>query len=204
MSFAFRMRSSQRVRPRLRTDRAVADFLRVYLQRLGIGVIILLVVVAIPPASVEAKIAAFMALPIVLLVVQAVEEVVRQRRRSIGDDPRVPLHVPNEQDVRDLRREADRLLSFDGDSSAFRSSAQIANQTRMLEATESGRAALISLLEDPSPVVRIIAAEAVMNWDVPAARDVLAEIVAEPAYYDWILERATSDLARLGEEGDPA
>lgn len=183
----------------MHTDRPTANFLRVFFRRLAIGAVIIVIVVVIPPTTVAAKISAFVVLPILLLVVQAIEELVRARRRSIGHSPLVPLHVRNEQDVRELRDVADRLLSFGGDSSAFRSSAQVSDRLKRLKASASGRAALDDLLEDPSPVVRIIVAEAVMDWDMPAARRVLSDIVAEPAYYDWILERAASDLARWGD-----
>lgn len=188
----------------MRTERSVVEFCRIYFRRLVIGLVLVVLVVVMPPSTVEAKIAGLVALPVVLLLVQAAEELVRRRSRAVGYDPLVPLRVRNERDVRALRREADLLLAFHGDSSAFRSSAQIANQVSRLEVTESGRAALSSLLDDSSPVVRLIAAEAVMDGDAAAARRVLAEIVAEPAYYDWILERATSDLARLNEGEGPA
>ena len=55
---------------------------------------------------------------------------------------------------------------------------------RVLEQSEQGRAAIVALMADERPVVRLWSAAAVLFWDGDAARPVLAEIRDQPIRYD--------------------
>ena len=55
---------------------------------------------------------------------------------------------------------------------------------QVLEQSEEGRAAIVGLMADERPVVRLWSAAAVLFWDADAARPVLAEIRDQPIRYD--------------------
>ncbi|HEY2879333.1 hypothetical protein [Nocardioides sp.] len=55
---------------------------------------------------------------------------------------------------------------------------------QVLERSEEGRAAIVALMADERPVVRLWSAAAALFWDADAARPVLAEIRDQPIRYD--------------------
>lgn len=148
------------------------------------------------PASAEVRAVGFVLWAPFIAAAQWVEWNIMSKQKERGYDRRIPLSARVEEDVQEIQHSANMWLSYAGDSSAFRSSDHVAERLESLKSTALGRAALDGLLEDDSPVVRLFAAEAVVGWDLPTARLVATDILAEPRYFDWILERAASDLTR--------
>ncbi|MDQ4215253.1 hypothetical protein [Microbacterium capsulatum] len=172
-----------------------------FARRASIALPIPVVIVVLIPGPVSAKVFAIFGVALILLLVQAMEWAVISKRKENGYDRRVPLRDQVEEDVRHLRTAGDMWISHRGDRTAFRSAAHVDQRVENLKSTAEGRVALTALLRDSSPVVQLIAAEAVVEWDAAAARDAAEEVLCEPAYYDWILQRAATDLAQWTEHG---